>query len=279
VPEGDAIPLTAGRISSFRRTVYRYFERHGRDLPWRRTVDPYHILISEVMLQQTRVDRVAGIYGRFIERFPDPASLAHAPIRDLLAAWQGLGYNRRALNLQRCAGELLASHGGVVPAAPEELVRLPGIGKATAASIAAFAFNRPTVFVETNIRAVFIHHFFAGREGVADAELVPLVERTLDRRRPARWYSALMDYGVHLKKKHGNPSRRSAHHATRGRFEGSDRQVRGEILRRLLDGRECGRAELTRGLDIDKERAARIVEGLLREGFLERKGSRLRIAP
>jgi A/G-specific adenine glycosylase len=157
-------------------------------------------------------------------------------------------------------------------------VTLPGIGAATAASIAAFAFNRPTVFIETNIRAVFIHHFFDGRKGVEDSELLPLVSRTLDRRRPARWYSALMDYGVYLKKLHKNPSRRSAHHVNQSRFEGSDRQLRGAILRRLLHAGETSERRLVHALNGEPERIGRIVARLEAEGFVTRRGRRIGIA-
>ncbi|MBD3315826.1 MAG: A/G-specific adenine glycosylase [Chitinivibrionales bacterium] len=270
--------LTQSRINSFRRTVYRHFERHGRDLPWRNTSDPYHILVSEIMLQQTQVDRVVDFYRRFLTRFPDVSSLASASTHDLLAAWQGLGYNRRARNLQRCAAAIIADHAGRVPDDPDNLVCLPGIGKATAASIAAFAFNRPTIFIETNIRTVFIHHFFGNRQGVTDSELRPLVRRTLDRRRPAKWYSALMDYGVYLKKRFGNPSRRSAHHVGQGKFEGSDRQIRGEILRRLLKDSEISEAVLISALGAEKERAKRIISQLVHEDFIVRVGNHVRIA-
>ncbi len=264
--------LTAAAVRNFRRRVRRYYARHGRDLPWRRTADPYAIYVSEVMLQQTQVDRVVDYFTRFLERFPGVATLAAAPAPAVLAAWQGLGYNRRARFLHRAAKEIVARYGGRVPADPADLAALPGIGEATAASIAAFAFNRPVVFIETNIRAVFLHHFFADRDGVPDDAITPLVARTLDRRNPARWYAALMDYGTALKKSHPNPSRRSAHHTRQSPFAGSDRQVRGAVLRLLLDKKRLTAAAIAHTTGFDRPRLERVLAALKREGFIRKAG-------
>lgn len=149
-------------------------------MPWRETRDPYRIIVSEIMLQQTQVDRVRAKYETFLAAFPDLAALASAPLDRVLAAWQGLGYNRRAVALHRCARILEREHRGQVPDDTAALVALPGVGAATAASIRAFAFDAPVVFLETNIRRVFIHEFFPGREAVADGELLPLVAAALD---------------------------------------------------------------------------------------------------
>jgi len=221
-------------ITHLRQLVYTYYERRGRDLPWRKTSDPYRVLVAEVMLQQTQVDRVVPKYLGFIDRFPDFASLASASASDVLREWQGLGYNRRALALHRAAREVVESHGGFLPQDKPTLMRLPGIGSYSASAIRAFAFNQPDAFIETNIRTVFIHHFFPGAERVTDAEILPLVEMAIDRDNPSRWYQALMDYGVHLKQQ-DNASRRSAHYRSQSGFEGSLRQARGEVLRVLLD--------------------------------------------
>jgi A/G-specific adenine glycosylase len=256
--------------------VYRHYRIHGRDLPWRRTRDPYHILVSEIMLQQTQVDRVAAAYERFIARFPDVRTLSRARLSSVLMVWQGLGYNRRARYLHLAARDIVALHNGRVPSDPNALAALAGIGKATAASIAAFAFDRPTVFVETNIRSVLIHHFFDGRADIADSEIVPLVERTLDRRHPRQWYSALMDYGTHLKATHPNPSRRSRHHVRQTRFEGSTRQLRGRALRLLL-ARPC--LTMTQiAARLKDSRTRDIVEKLCAEGMLSRSAGRLHVA-
>jgi A/G-specific adenine glycosylase len=192
----------------------------------------------------------------------------------VLKAWQGLGYNRRGKFLHEAAKVVVREHAGQLPRDPEVLRQLPGIGAATAASIAAFAFDVPTVFIETNIRSVFLHHFFAGRVGVGDEEILPLVEQALDRRHPGRWYSALMDYGVALKKQVPNPSRRSRHHVRQSRFEGSDRQVRGAILRALLESGPASRRDLCALTGFSEERMSLVLPVLCNEGMLRKVGAK-----
>ena len=225
-----------------------------RDLPWRRTYDPYAIWISEVMLQQTQVSRVDGRWQRWLERFPTVDALAAAAPSDVLEEWQGLGYNRRALSVHRAA-QAISEAGGVFPQDPKELVKLPGIGPATAAGIRAFAFNLHGVYLETNVRTVFLHELYPQAEGVPDSELVPLVELTCPASvanaadaaatalTPRSWYYALLDYGAYLKKTIPNPSRRSKSHIKQSRFEGSHRQKRAELLRVLLAHKDEGGAE------------------------------------
>jgi len=260
--------MRSSRIRSFRRLVYDHYEAHGRkELPWRRTRDPYRILVSEMMLQQTQVPRVARKYWTFLRRFPDFETLAAARFRQVLAAWSGLGYNRRAKYLHEAARIVAGDLGGRLPREPAELEKLPGIGRATARSIAVFAFNAPFAFIETNIRAVFIHHFFGGDANVADAGILPLVERTLDTEQPRTWYNALMDYGAMLKKRYGNPARRSAHYVRQGRFEGSDRQARGVILKALLAS-GMGESELRAATGLAARRLRTILENLVGEGMV-----------
>ena len=146
-------------LREFRKMVLTYYADHGRDLAWRTTTDPYRILVSEIMLQQTQVERVTVKYPAFIAAFPDFPSLAGAPLSDVLAVWQGMGYNRRAISLQKCARRVVEEYDTSLPQDPEVLETFPGIGRATAASICAFAFNMPVIFIETNIRRVFIHFF------------------------------------------------------------------------------------------------------------------------
>ena len=237
-----------------------------RDLPWRRTYDPYAIWISEVMLQQTQVSRVDGRWQRWLERFPTVDALAAAAPSDVLEEWQGLGYNRRALSVHRAA-QAISEAGGVFPQDQKELVKLPGIGPATAAGIRAFAFNLHGVYLETNVRTVFLHELYPQAEGVPDSELVPLVELTcpasvvgsastadaagvdeavvasIAELTPRSWYYALLDYGAYLKKTIPNPSRRSKSHVKQSRFEGSHRQKRAELLRVLLAHKDEGGAE------------------------------------
>ena len=269
--------ITPAAIGRFRRRIYRFFRAQGRRLPWRDTADPYRILVSEIMLQQTQVERVARKYGPFIQAFPDLPALARAPLRDILARWQGLGYNRRALALQRLARRVVAEFGGRLPDSVADLRRLPGIGPATAGALAAFAFNQPVAFIETNIRRVFLHCFFPGQQEVTDREILPLVARTLDRRQPRPWYYALMDYGAMLKQAAPNPNRRSAHHQRQAPFANSDRQIRGLILKALLQTPALSARELVTAVGKDPDRTTGLIHTLIQEGFLERGGGRLRL--
>ena len=263
--------LTPNEIQLFQKTIYDFYMHNKRDFPWRRNYDPYHILVSEIMLQQTQTDRVRKKFEEFIAAFPTFHDLASASVSQVLAQWQGLGYNRRALALQKCALRVMEEFDGSLPHDPELLITFPGIGKATAASIAAFAFNSPTMFIETNIRTVFIHHFYSDSAEVDDKEILPLVEQTLDRKNPREWYSALMDYGVMLKQKHGNAGKRSRQYRKQSKFEGSDRQVRGNILKLLLEEPSLSATAITRVLDQPSDRVEKILKGLEKEGFLERK--------
>lgn len=267
--------LSSRAAARFRSIVYRYYRLHRRDFPWRRTADHYHILVSEIMLQQTQVGRVAEKFPVFIREFPTVEALARAPLARVLASWQGLGYNRRAANLHRLAAAVMAEHGGIIPDDPDVLARLPGIGRATASSIAAFAFNRPVAFIETNIRAVFLHFFFPGRDGVADRELLPLVEGALDRSSPREWYSALMDYGTMLKRRHPNPSRGSDRHRKQPPFQGSRRQLRGELLRILLRNHGATLKGLAKTAGKPEEEVRDAVAGLIDEGLVRREGRKL----
>ncbi len=269
--------ISPQEINKFKRKIRRYFKNHGRDLPWRHTSDPYHILVSEIMLQQTQVDRVIDKYVLFIKTFPTIKTLAGATLNKLLSTWQGLGYNRRALLLQKCAQQIVNEYKGVVPNSPKLLEKLPGLGRATASSVCVFAFNIPVTFIETNIRTVFIHEFFPTRETVHDEELLPLIEQALDRKNPCAWYSALMDYGTHLKKLHPNPSRKSAHHSRQSKFEGSDRQIRGAVLRLLLKHNRLSFKKIQSSLGADTARLRKILEGLVLEGFIVRKSKSYQI--
>jgi A/G-specific adenine glycosylase len=281
---GPSRDLSTGDIARFRDTVLSHYRAHGRDLPWRRTSDPYRILVSEVMLQQTQVSRVAEKFGPFVEQFEDFSALAAAPLIEVLSFWKGLGYNRRALYLKETARIVVDRFAGRLPDLPEELAKLPGIGGNTAGAIAAFAFNRPVVFIETNIRSVFIHHFFPDTADVRDSRILPLVEATLDRENPRVWYWALMDYGTMLKETTANPGRRSAHYARQSPFSGSNREIRGAILKRLIDaGRPgvCGamtETEIIAALTMDPERIRKVLAQLISEGFIIGERGRCRIA-
>jgi A/G-specific adenine glycosylase len=260
-------------IQDFQQMVLSYFTEHGRDMAWRHTSDPYQILVSEIMLQQTQVERVAIKFPEFIRAFPDFAALAAASLEDVLSVWQGLGYNRRAISLQKCAAAVMRDHNGLLPADTEILATLPGIGRATASSIGAFAFNMPVVFIETNIRRVFIHFFFPHSPTVSDAQILPVVEQTVYRPDPRTWYWALMDLGSALKKTVANPNRRSAHYSKQSPFEGSDRKIRGIILKILLKEHYLEEGDLCGRLSEDRYRVAGILRTLESEGFIQRKGN------
>jgi A/G-specific adenine glycosylase len=272
------VNLSSAAIRSFRQKIYRYYRSHGRTLPWRKTRNPYHILVSEIMLQQTQVERVLQKYPQFVTAFPDFKTLAKAPLRKILHVWQGMGYNRRALFLKKIAVAAVEKFNGRLPRTIEELMSLSGIGKNTAASISAFAFNKPVAFIETNIRSVFIHCFFQDQYDVNDREILPLVEKTLDIKNPCEWYNALMDYGVMLKKNHPNPSRKSVHHQRQGKFEGSNRQVRGMIIKAITGNPLITESALMRMFNIPAQKIKDNLVQLQREGFIKRSGKKLSIA-
>ena len=267
--------LSPEDIRGFQRRILDYYRRHGRDLPWRATTDPYRILVSEIMLQQTQVDRVLPKYLAFMESFPDPAALAGATLQQVLALWSGLGYNRRAKALKNCAEAVMAHHGGRLPETHEALMKLPGIGPYTARAVCAFAYNRPETVLETNIRSVYIHFFFAGQTAVRDGDLVPFIEKTLYRPNPRRWYNGLMDYGVMLKKTRGNPSRKSSGHVRQSSFQGSNRQVRGMIIKILLPHAGCTEAALIQKTGRDPARVRAALAELLAEGLIIKKGVKI----
>jgi A/G-specific adenine glycosylase len=262
------LEIAPAAIKKFQRQILDHYRKHGRKMPWRETDDPYRIFVSEIMLQQTQVARVEEKYKQFVTAYPDFAALAKAPLSSVYAVWQGLGYNRRALALKKAAHIVMTDYKGKLPRSPEELIELPGIGKATASSIMAFAFNLPVVFIETNIRTVFIHFFFEKRKLVSDEELFPLVEKCLYKKNPRVWYWALMDYGAMLKNEGEDKNSRSAHYKRQSRFTGSRRQLRGQVLKALLS-ESCISADAIAAL-VQKSRDAvvEIAEELEKEGFV-----------
>lgn len=222
------------REKQFAEIVKKYYEENGRhSLPWRKTKNPYRILVSEIMLQQTQVDRVIPKYKAFLRAFPAWKVLAEAPLGEVLTQWQGLGYNRRAKMLHQCAKEIVDTYNGKYPEAHQESLLLPGVGPYTAGAVQAFAFNQSVPIIETNIRTVFIHHFFSDGTDVSDKEILRYIAVTLDAENPRKWYWALMDYGSFLKKEHKGLSSKSKHYTKQSPFKGSDRQIRGAIIRAL----------------------------------------------
>lgn len=237
--KGYTNKLGAKEVSLFKKTVLSAYRKNKRNyLPWRKTVDPYSILVSEIMLQQTQVERVIKKYTAWIERFPTVNSVHEATQKEILTYWQGLGYNRRALYLKKACSEITTKHNGVFPTAYKDLLLLPGIGQSTAGAIINFAYNKPQSFIETNIRTIFLHHFFKNTSSVLDIKILELVESTIDKKNPREWFYALYDYGTMLKKELGAKKtlihKQSKHYSKQSKFQGSNRQVRGAVLRHLL---------------------------------------------
>jgi len=257
------------RVNPFQKKIREFYHENKREFPWRNTTNTYSIYVSEIMLQQTQANRVIAKYNEFIHTFPDFNSLSNATLKDIYAVWQRMGYNRRAKFLQNAAEIIVKKHNGIVPSNIDELIMLPGIGYNTACSIAAFAFNKPVVFIETNIRSVFIHEFFADVDVIEDKEILPLVEQTLDIKNPREWYWALMDYGNYLKKQFKNPSRKSKHYAKQSVFEGSDRQLRGKILKLMLLREKTTVENLFQKLNVEEKRFKKILNTLEREGIIK----------
>lgn len=232
-----------------------------RDMPWRDDTRPYYVLVSELMLQQTQVSRVVPKFETFITRFPNEKSLAAASLADVLQLWQGLGYNRRAKFLHDAAKMIVTDFGGRFPSDEKELLKLPGVGKNTAGAILAYAFNQPSMFVETNIRTVYIHHFFHDDVDVHDGQIIEELEATIDRQNPRRFYQNLMDYGTYLKNSGVKNIQKSRHYKKQSALEGSVRQLRGEIIRRQARGQSWRELH-------DDPRFDEAMAGLQRDGLL-----------
>ena len=224
-------------MSNFTKKVLTYHTKYGRhDLPWRKTYNPYRVLVSEIMLQQTQVERVIPKYKSFLQKYPSIQKLAKASLGDVLREWQGLGYNRRGKMLHEAAKKIVNRHAGSVPCTRDELEALPGIGHYTAGAIRAFAFNEPDDFLETNIRTALIHEFYPKSKKISDKKLLKLLPLLRGKTSSRSFYSALMDYGAMLKGKGVKLNAKSKHYTKQKPFKGSDREVRGAILRVLAQG-------------------------------------------
>lgn len=295
-------PLTSSQLADLQERLLDWYQMNARDLPWRRTHDPYRILVSEVMLQQTQVDRVIPKYKEFLRHFPTIEALATAPAADVIRVWSGLGYNRRAINLQRTAQAVVARHDGVMPEDLDALQALPGIGPYTAGAVACFAYGNDVGFVDTNIRRV-LHRLCFGPElpetRATARELGNLARRIVPDGQGYQWNQALMELGavqctarkpacltcpltIHCR---ANPQiqtlladRRGGARSTREEpFEGSNRYYRGrvvEALRGLNDGEALNLTSLGPAVreDFSSEHLgwlAGIVDGLRRDGLAE----------
>ncbi len=234
-------------------------------MPWREEPTFYHVLVSELMLQQTQVDRVRLKFAEFMQAFPTIESLAHAPLSNVLVVWQGLGYNRRAKYLHEAARYVVMNG---IPNTREELIKLPGVGTNTAGAIMNYVYEVPTVFIETNIRSVYFHHFFADSQDISDKELYEYVEKTIDHESPREWFYALMDYGTFLKKAGSGRLDTSRHYKKQSKLKGSVREIRGEIVRVLTSG-PLLEADLMRQVTVD-DRYEKALTGLMQDGLIHK---------
>jgi A/G-specific adenine glycosylase len=268
--------VKTSEIKKFQKTVLDFYKESGRhDLIWRKTKDPYKILVSEIMLQQTQVERVLPFYTRFLAMFPTVSNLAQAPLGDVLRAWQGLGYNRRAKMLHAAAKQIVLELKGKVPKSEVELEKLPGIGPYTARAVAAFSGNADVVCVETNIRTAVFHHFFQGQEKVSDGEISEVLTKALPKGNAREWYWALMDYGNFLKRSGVRVNAKSKHHIKQSTFAGSSREARGAILKALAIKPETEKA-LSSLLGIKRvPQMKEQIAALMKEGMLIRVREKL----
>ncbi|MCX6787733.1 MAG: A/G-specific adenine glycosylase [Candidatus Kaiserbacteria bacterium] len=262
-------------LKEFRIIVWRHYHARGRhDLPWRKNHDVYRILVSEVMLQQTQVERVIPFYNAFLKKFPTARRLAAAPLSEVLKSWQGLGYNRRAKLLHAAAKELAITK----VSSATELERLPGVGPYTARAVVAFAYNQDVVVIETNIRTAVTHHFFSDKKKVSDVEIEKILAEALPKGRSREWYSALMDYGAHLKRSGISLNKKSATYAKQSKFVGSLRESRGAILR-LLSKEVASQASIMKLFDVSRRvQLLEALEALRREQLIQKKGTMYSLA-
>lgn len=277
---------TSEQIKKFKKDILSFYKRQKRDFAWRQTTNPYNILVSEIMLQQTQTTRVVKKYDEFLARFPSLASLAKAQLKDVLVLWQGLGYNRRARFLHEGVKMINEKYAGEFPRTFEELTELPGIGQSTAGAIMNFSFNIPTSFIETNIRTVFIHHFFSHKphkkspkQKVSDKELLELIEKTIDRKNPRDWFYALYDYGTYLKSiLDSDPAKKSTGYKKQSTFKGSFRQKRAQVLRYILKSPPVTIDEISKYFVFDSPMTNEVISSLIKDKLVEKSGNSIMAA-
>jgi A/G-specific adenine glycosylase len=259
----------------FQELVWSYHARHRRDFSWRNSITPYRVFVSEYMLQQTQTVRVVDKFREFIRRFPSFTSLANASEVDILRIWSGLGYNRRGLYLHKSARIIVDEHRGRVPRDRDALLALPGTGEGTAAAIRVFAFNIPDVIIETNVRTVYRKVFFPERSDIPDSEIALLVQETMDTGNPREWFYGVVDYGVFLKQNGYRINHVFRGYRPQSRFQGSRREVRGAVIRMLLEQKMMSRRKVYKVIESEfgrsKDDALSICSQLLKEGLIQRR--------
>ncbi len=250
-------------------------------------MSPYKIMVSEIMLQQTQVERVIPKFNAWIKKWPNEEALAQAKIADVIAMWQGLGYNSRAKRLRDAAKDIVKNNAGVFPTTRQQLEDLPGIGPYTSGAIMAFAYDEPVVFIDTNIRRVMLHHFFKGKKGVTDKEIATTLKEVFPGDWSSRlWYWAMMDYGSHLGEllRKENPNRRSQGYSKQSTFAGSRRQVRGAVIRimpkraRIQHSILWEKVEKDLGRSIPEDQKNEVIDGLVKDGLVEAGPSGIRFS-
>jgi A/G-specific adenine glycosylase len=257
------IDVPQEKIQQFQKKVFSFYRKKKRELPWRKTTDPYKILLSEFMLQQTQVNRVVLYYEQWTAKWPTIYALSAASLPEVLQMWMGLGYNTRAVNLHRAARKIVANYHGDVMTAVKQYKDLPGIGRYTSHAVQIFSANADLVTVDTNIRRIFIREFNLS-EQVSDKEIWKLAEACLPRGKSRDWHNALMDYGalsLTAQKTGIKPKTQQS------RFEGSDRQIRAQILRYLLT-KDMSISELKKNLGIEQMRLFPILEKMISEKII-----------
>lgn len=264
-------------IQTFQSTIWEYYRENYRPMPWREDPSGYHVLVSEIMLQQTQVPRVMVKFEEFMRAFPTIHDLADAPLSQVLAVWKGLGYNRRAKFLHEAAKQIVKDFDGRIPTDHKALISLKGIGPNTAGAIQAYVYNQPVIFIETNIRRVFIHHFFEDKVGVEDKELLPLIESALPKDNSREWYWALMDYGTYLKTVVPNPNRRSKHYTKQSKFEGSRRQLRAQVLDYIVHNPNKSLGQIERKFPDALYSVKDILQDLTKENIIAESNKRFKV--
>ena len=252
----------------FQEIIWENGRRLYRDMPWRTDTRPYYVLVSELMLQQTQVDRVIPKFNDFIAQFPDETSLANAPLADVLILWSGLGYNRRAKFLHDSAKKITTEFNGAFPKKYTDILSLPGVGPGTAGAILTYAYNKVAPFIETNVRTVYFHHFFPDGEKTSDEQLKVIVAQTLDHENPREFYWALMDYGTWLKKNGAGKITQSKHYKKQAPLKGSVRELRGLLMKHL--SRTDAKFSALQEQYGDDPRFTRALDGLIADGLIVR---------
>ncbi|HIH29305.1 MAG TPA: Fe-S cluster assembly protein HesB [Thermoplasmata archaeon] len=260
--------IQTGDIRRFQKRIFSFYKKNKRDLPWRKTTDPYKILLSELMLQQTQVKRVVLYYEKWIQKWPTIGTLASASLPELLQMWMGLGYNTRVVNLHTTARKIVTLFDSDVIGAMKQYKQLPGIGRYTSQAVQIFSTNADLITVDTNIRRIFISEFNLTTT-IKDAELWSLAEQCLPRGKSRDWHNALMDYGaLHLTAQKTGIKPKTQ----QSRFEGSDRQIRARILRCLLQ-KSMSFSEIKTTFKLEQERLKPILEKMIQEKIIMKRNT------